>query len=114
MTNYQGSREDIVFMQDYTDPDQVDFSVDLIKTYLPDLKYGFSRCGYGCSDHASWHNQGYSAVMPFESKMEDINPYIHTRNDNFSNSGDALHALKFAKLAYAWVIELSNAQQSIL
>ena len=27
MTNYQGSREDIVFMQDYTDPDQVDFSV---------------------------------------------------------------------------------------
>lgn len=43
--------------------------------------------------------------MPFESKMNDINPLIHTQNDsNF----DADHAIKFANLAVSFVAELAK------
>ena len=36
---------------------------------------------------ASWYQQGFAASMPFESKMNDINPLIHTQNDsNFAQS----------------------------
>ncbi len=112
MVNYQGSAEDIVFMQDYTDNHQLNFTVELLKTYLPELRYTFDRCGYACSDHASWHNLGYSTVIPFESRLSDSNPYIHTQRDLFENSGDTLHALKFAKLAYAWLVELSGSEEN--
>jgi leucyl aminopeptidase len=41
--------------------------------------------------------------------MGDDNPYIHTANDTISKSGNnANHALKFAKLALAYAVELGS------
>lgn len=109
MTNYQGSASDIYIFNDYTDSAQNDFTAKLIKTYLPMLKIGYDKCGYACSDHAAWTAQGYAASMPFESTVGEDNPHIHTARDTFANSGEqALHALKFARLAAAYAVELGS------
>jgi leucyl aminopeptidase len=47
--------------------------------------------------------------MPFESEMKKDNPRIHTAHDTLANSGNqALHALKFARLAAAYAVELGS------
>ncbi|KLN66292.1 M28 family metallopeptidase [Vibrio sp. VPAP30] len=110
MTNYKGSTEDIVFITDYTDSNLTQFLASLIDEYLPSLTYGYDRCGYACSDHASWHKAGYSAAMPFESKFNDYNPKIHTPQDTLQNSDPTgSHAVKFTKLGLSYVVELANA-----
>jgi leucyl aminopeptidase len=45
--------------------------------------------------------------MPFESPMARDNPHIHTSRDTLANSGEhTAHALKFARLAAAYMVEL--------
>jgi len=100
--------KDIVMMADYTNGAQNEFLGKLIDEYVK-VPWGYSRCGYGCSDHASWTAAGYPASIPFESTMEDINRKIHTAQDTLQSAGgDAKHAAKFAKLATAFVVELAN------
>jgi leucyl aminopeptidase len=109
MTNYKGSVNDIYIYQDYTNAAQNTFVANLIDTYLPGITRGTDSCGYGCSDHASWYNAGYVTSLPFESKMSEYNPYIHTSSDTLAASAnDAAHAIKFAKLATAYVAELAK------
>lgn len=113
MTAYKGSADDIVMMNDYTSASQNAYVGTLIDEYLPTLNWSYDSCGYGCSDHASWTNNGFPATMPFESKFSQYNPRIHTSNDTLASAGgDASHAIKFARLALAYVIELGNAQTS--
>ncbi len=110
MTNYKGSDKDIYLITDYTDDKQNAFLRKLIATYLPTLTVGEDKCGYACSDHTAWHAQGYATSMPFESQLGNDNPHIHTKNDTYANSGNqAVHALKFARLAAAFAIELGSA-----
>ncbi|STQ91805.1 M28 family metallopeptidase [Iodobacter fluviatilis] len=109
MTNYKGSDKDIYLYTDYTDNAQNQFVANLLTTYLPAIKIGYDKCGYACSDHASWSGQGYFASMPFESSFTQDNPYIHTANDTYANSGNqAQHALKFSKMALAFMVELGS------
>ncbi len=112
MTNHKGSKDlDIVFMTDYTNEAQTKFMGSLIDTYVSGVKWGYSKCGYGCSDHASWHNAGFPASMPFESTMGDINHKIHTKNDTIDiagSAGTANHAEKFARLAVAFLVEMGK------
>ncbi len=105
MTGNNGSSTDIVMMTDYTNSPQNQYLSQLIDTYQPSVSYGFDQCGYGCSDHASWYQQGFAASMPFESRMSDINPLIHTSNDS---QFDAQHASKFAKLAVSYLAEMAK------
>ncbi len=113
MTNYQGSTGDIYLIDDYTNASQNTFLANLISTYQPDITVGYSTCGYGCSDHASWTNNGYIASFPFEATFNGANPYIHSINDTLDKSGgNAYHALKFAKLAAAYVAELAKGNMS--
>jgi len=109
MTLFKGTADqDIVMMSDFTNGPQNEFLGKLIDEYVK-VKWGYSRCGYGCSDHASWTAAGYPASIPFESTMGDINKKIHTANDTLQNAGgDAKHAAKFAKLATAFVVELAK------
>lgn len=110
MTNFQGTKElDIVMMRDYTNEQQNAFVGTIIDKYVPGVKWGYDKCGYGCSDHASWNAQGYPASMPFEARMNDMNKNIHTARDTVSVSGGtASHAAKFAKMAVAYVVELDR------
>ena len=68
MTNFKGSAFDIVFMQDYTDRNQNRFLEKLVRTYLPDIEISHDRCGYACSDHASWNRAGIH-ILP-EAKFD--------------------------------------------
>lgn len=109
MTNYKGAPNDIYLITDYTNAEQNTFIAQLATAYLPELTVGHDRCGYGCSDHASWDAQGYPVSMPFEASMARDNPAIHTARDTYENSGGkAVHALKFARLAAAYMVELSG------
>ncbi len=108
MTNFKGSDQDIVLMSDYTNQAQNGFLGKLIDTYVH-VKWGQDQCGYACSDHASWHQNGYPASMPFEARMREMNNQIHTANDTISRSGDnGEHASKFAKLALSYLVELDR------
>ena len=108
MTNYQGSDRDIWIIDDFTSKAQNKFLVDLIERYT-DATWGSDKCGYACSDHASWHRAGVPASMPFESRSRDMNKRIHTKNDTLEQSKDnADHAVKFARLGAAYAIELAK------
>lgn len=109
MTLHHGTNDkDIVMMSDFTNRAQNEFIGRLIDEYVH-VAWGYSRCGYGCSDHASWTAAGYPASIPFESTMEDINKKIHTAQDTLQTAGgDAKHAAKFARLATAFVVELAK------
>lgn len=109
MTNFNGSNDDITLITDYTNEAQNNFLGTLIDTYLTDLSWGRDTCGYACSDHASWTSQGYPASIPFETRKNDMNGRIHSSGDTLDYmGGTADHALKFAKLGLAFVIELDR------
>lgn len=109
MVNYTGKKYDVVFIKDRVDPKLNNFVVDLLNLYVPNVTYSFdTNCG-ACSDHASWHKYGYSSSFPYESKLREGNPFIHTKRDtirNFNNNGE--HAKIFAQLGLAFVLELSK------
>ena len=115
MTNYKGSSSDIYLINDHTNAAQNTFVGDLIDVYLTGVTRGTTVCQYACSDHASWHSRGYAASFPFEAYFQPFppnpqyNPFIHTPNDTLAKSGNnANHALKFSKLAAAYMAELAK------
>jgi leucyl aminopeptidase len=106
MTGFKGTAtQDITLISDFTNAAQNQYLTELMDEYLPEISYGFDICGYGCSDHASWNNQGFPASFPFEATFDDSNSSIHTSGDNSFNS---LHALKFAKLAVTYIAEMGK------
>ncbi|WP_205525579.1 M20/M25/M40 family metallo-hydrolase [Pyxidicoccus trucidator] len=109
MTNYKGSTTaDVALITDNTNAAQNTFLRNLITTYVK-IPQTNSTCGYGCSDHASWNAQGFAASIPFEATLSTSNPYIHTANDTLARSANnANHALKFSKIAAAYVAELAK------
>lgn len=111
MTNYKGSVNDIYIYTDFTDPVQNTFVGNLVTTYLPGLTKSTSQCGYGCSDHAEWDFHGFPASFPFEAQFGQHNPNIHTPQDVITvppSNGNANHAVKFAKLATAYMAEVAK------
>jgi bacterial leucyl aminopeptidase len=109
MTNYPGTSTDITLITDYTNAAQNDFIAALAAAYVPESRVLTSRCGYACSDHASWTSNGFAASFPFEAPLGSDNPHIHTRGDTLAKSGNsATHATRFARLALAYAIELGD------
>ena len=109
MTNYKGSSDkDIVLISDNTNSDQNTFMGRLIDEYLK-VSWQYDRCGYGCSDHASWNGVGFPASFPFEARKNDMNRSIHTASDTIERSrNSASHATNFAKLGLAFLVELDQ------
>jgi len=109
MTAFQGDSTDIWIYTDFTNAAQNQFVANLVGAYLPSYSVGYDACGYGCSDHASWHNKGFIASFPFEASDDTYNFQIHTPNDTVATfGGTANHALKFTRLALAWMVELAS------
>ena len=109
MTGFKGATRDIYLMQDFTNAAQNSFVQNLITTYGGGATFGTDSCGYGCSDHASWHNRGFPTSMPFESTLAGDNKNIHTPNDTLANmGGNANQSLKFSRLGVAYVGELAK------
>lgn len=109
MTGFKGSAQDIWFITDFTNAALTTFLQNLLATYWPATTWSTTQCNYGCSDHASWHNRGYPAAFAFESRFGDHNSAIHQASDTVATLGNsAVHALKFARLALAFLIETSR------
>jgi leucyl aminopeptidase len=108
MTNFQGSDRDIWLIDDFTSSAQNRFVAALIERYTT-ATWGVDRCGYACSDHASWHRAGVPASMPHETRSRDRNKHIHTARDTLEiSNNNAAHAAKFARLGAAYAIELAK------
>ncbi len=107
MTAFNGSVEDISLITDNTNAELTAFLGLLLDTYLPDLTWSQSACGFGCSDHAAWNSRGYPAAFTFEARFGQHNQFIHSTSDILSTFGNsAAHAFKFARLASAFLVEI--------
>ena len=92
--------------RDYTDKQLSHFIARLIKTYIQ-VPVAYSKCGYGCSDHASWTAEGIPAAFPCETSFANHNPSIHTPADTIDLMNNE-HLINFAKLALAFSLELAS------
>lgn len=107
MTGYENQNSPTIWlMTDYVDPALTSYLEKLIETYVK-KPFDRSACGYGCSDHANWTDANIPAAFPFEARMNDDDPEIHTANDKM----DLLsldHMTDFAKLGTAFAVELAE------
>ncbi|MBI4347226.1 MAG: M20/M25/M40 family metallo-hydrolase, partial [Elusimicrobia bacterium] len=112
MTNYKGSGDEIYILEDNVDPKLSEFLGRLVDVYAGAARNS-TRCGYGCSDHASWTRSGFAASAAFESAFDTMNRSIHTERDTLANAGgDARHSVPFARLAAAFAVELAKTADS--
>ncbi len=107
MVLYPGSGDVIGLITDYTNAEMNTLTENLTTMYTG-KSVEPSRCGYACSDHASWHQNGFKAVFPFEAHSDASNPQIHTRRDVINANSSMEHALKFANIAVSFLVELSS------
>jgi len=72
------------------------------------LETGDTRCGYACSDHASFTRAGYRSSFPFEvHQFSMLNGAIHSPND-LINRLDMKRATGFVRAGLGFVMELSK------
>lgn len=62
MTGYVGKEPEIGIVTDYTSDALNVFVRTLVNTYCA-IKYVDTKCGYGCSDHASWTKEGWDRFV---------------------------------------------------
>jgi len=105
----RGTREEVGIITDFVDPGVTELVKKLVEAYL-DIPYVATKCGYACSDHASWSKAGYRSAFSIESSFENSNHYIHSTNDRIDISDEFSfeHMLEFSKLASSFAIELGG------
>jgi leucyl aminopeptidase len=106
MTGYGGDEGDIGIVLDNVDIELTNFVKILIDAYSL-ISYVDTKCGYGCSDHASWTNAGYRSAFPFETDFTRYNPYIHSANDVITHLS-LPRILEFAKVGLGFLVELGG------
>ena len=107
MTGYANKNDPTLWLiKDYTNADLTSYLETLIKTYVKQpVKY--TACGYACSDHATWTQNGFQSAFAFESEFGKDDPYIHTAQDTMSVLSLS-HMTDYAKLATAFMVELAE------
>lgn len=80
----KGTKEVVGVIEDFVDPDLTDWMETLIHKYLA-IPPARTKCGYACSDHASFRKAGYPSSFIIESKFEDSNQNIHTQQDTIDH-----------------------------
>ncbi|WP_413568990.1 M20/M25/M40 family metallo-hydrolase [Bdellovibrio sp. HCB117] len=110
MTLFPGSGELVIgSMTDFTSAWLRDYLKAMNETYLH-ARVVDDKCGYGCSDHASWNRQGYPALMPFEATFRNSNQNIHTAKDVISPASNFKHSAVYTKIALVMAMDLANSQ----
>jgi len=72
------------------------------------LPWADTRCGYACSDHASFTRAGYRSAFSFEvHQFSMLNRNIHTANDVISHL-DMKRNVQFVKTAVGFAQELGH------
>jgi len=106
MTGYvaPGQIPRVGLIQDFVNPQLTTFVGQLIDAYA-NIGWVGSRCGYACSDHASWTRAGYMSSFPFEGPFNQANPNIHTTRDTIDRLSME-HAVEFAKIGVGFAVEM--------
>ena len=108
MAMYPGDGENnITLMTDFTTGKMNDLAKAVNEMYVKATILE-DKCGYGCSDHASWFRNGFATLMATEAGFHSIFPGIHTERDVISNQMSFSHAALFSKLALAMAMEMAN------
>ncbi|HVK59920.1 MAG TPA: M28 family peptidase [Bdellovibrionales bacterium] len=101
---------------EFTLGSMTDFTSAWLRSYVENINGIYTKarivndkCGYGCSDHASWNRQGYPAVMPFEATFNGMNHNLHTAKDVIDANSNFRHSAMFSKLAIAMALDLGNS-----
>jgi len=102
MIGYAGSPP--LFITDFVDT-PLTTCLRTIASQIGTATWGSTRCGYACSDHASYNRAGYRASFPHESNPS--NPRIHTTSDVLSLLSRN-HAKYFVELGVAALIRLTS------
>lgn len=103
---YRHNNESTVWLiDDMVDKDLTRFVETLFKTYAK-VDVGYTGCGYACSDHASWTENGFASTFPYESKDGEENPYYHTSRDTMEYIS-LEHMVSFTKAGIAFALELA-------
>jgi leucyl aminopeptidase len=109
MTLFAGSGELVIgSMTDFTSAWLREYVKAVNDSYLH-AKIVDDKCGYGCSDHASWYKNGYPSVMPFEATFKQSNQNIHTARDVISPASNFKHSAVYSKLAIVMGMDLANS-----
>ncbi|QRV76664.1 Peptidase family M28 protein [Ceratobasidium sp. AG-Ba] len=105
----RGTKPEVGIITDFVNSDLTGFVSKLVETYL-EIPPVETKCGYACSDHASWTKFGYPSAFSIESSFENSNKFIHSTNDRIDISDEFSfeHALEFSKLAVAFAVELGG------
>ncbi|HEX6242956.1 MAG TPA: M20/M25/M40 family metallo-hydrolase, partial [Polyangiales bacterium] len=111
MTNFTSAQMPYIgLLTDFVDPVLNEFSIKLIEQYVK-IPYKQFKCGYGCSDHASWTKNGFPATSPHEADMNQANQQIHTTNDTLTLSKDSAgHSMHFVRFGLAFMAELAKGK----
>ena len=112
MVGYKGNKDGVVcFNSDnYNNREQIDFLKKLMEMYLPEIPYGYTRCNYDCSDHASWTEEGFPANLIDECEMSR---YYHSPRDTVDNV-DVNQMSSFAKLAVVYLSEIAKGKFDLM
>jgi leucyl aminopeptidase len=115
MTGYNGSNSDIYITTDpYNSSSLNNYLTELMDHYnasgAHSFTYNFTECGYGCSDHFSWADNGFEAAFPFEADFGEHNFNIHSSDDTYSFFNTPEHSVKFAKLGLQFLIEAAKPE----
>lgn len=109
MTLFPGSGELVIGnMTDFTSAWLREYFKSINGLYL-NARIVDDKCGYGCSDHASWHRQGYPTLMPFESTFRGSNQNIHSSRDVISPELNFRHSAVYTKIAIVMGMDLANS-----
>lgn len=92
-------------MTDFTSLAMRDHLVKINSTYIGGTIIE-DKCGYGCSDHASWYKNGFPTLMPFEATKKRMNGNIHTERDVVNAQSSFRHSAMFTKIAIAFLMSL--------
>lgn len=107
LTGYAPRNEPTMWIiDDYVDNNLATYLETLIQTYIKQPT-NHTKCGYACSDHASWVKAGYPAAIATESAFQEINRYKHHSQDTI-NHLSLSHMTDYLKLATAFAVELAE------
>ncbi|KAL1915291.1 uncharacterized protein VTP21DRAFT_6749 [Calcarisporiella thermophila] len=108
MTGWAGGKEEVMgVITDYVDKELVALVIRLIENYVS-IPWKYTKCGYACSDHASWTKNDYPSAIATEARFEDTNHNIHSSDDTIDKLNFE-HMLEFSKLAVGFAVEMGYA-----
>ncbi|WAQ91565.1 hypothetical protein PtA15_14A449 [Puccinia triticina] len=104
----KGTKPTVGLVTDFVDPALTQYLRLLIDEYLA-IGWTNTKCGYACSDHASWINVNVPSAFTIESPFEDSNQKIHSIGDTIHQPEFSFdHMAEFSKLVLALAVELKG------